>query len=397
MPIKNEIFYSAYMHKLANANLDITDDEGQLLKSTWPSFDSLPAAIKTANFNPPKDHQYAIDKDGIKKFALHDQGNVYMSLLYFHHNQDNLPVDLRKEAADQIAEHITRWKDPIPDTLKDMADDLKRHKVEVVTRERNWEHHDNLNGVTDATGDCDAGRTLTGKDQFKPEDTESLFDKALKDKSETVKQASAEHLIFGTYPIASFEQVKLASEYFKENWREFEPKQRHEYAVKLASRMQELDLQVPNHLSRYGGEKYASDCELQTLVRKSYVGEENWPILESLVQKIAQVEPETYAEALEVFDKEFQLNKHWDASLSDPYRATFALEKKAESAWRYNYRNVYISEENLNQLTYLDLKVLLGPTAAEKFIYKPKAEFEKLDNDKKYLVARLAMNYQVVS
>jgi hypothetical protein len=278
-----------------------------------------------------------------------------------------------------------------------MAEDLKRHKVEVVTRERNWEHYDSLEGVMDATGDCAAGRTLSGKDQFKPEDRESLFDKALKDKSETIKEASVQYSIFGTYPIASFDQVKLASDYFKDNWREFEPKQRHEYAVKLANRMLELDLPVPNHLSRYGGEKYASDCELHTLVRKNYIGEENWPILESLVQKIAQVEPETYAEALEVFDKEFQLNKHWDASLSDPYRATFALEKQAESEWRYNYRNVYISEENLNKLQYLDLKVLLGPTAAEKFIYKPKAEFEKLDNDKKYLVARLAMNYQVVS
>ncbi len=383
------------MHKLASEVLDFNDDLGELVKATWANYDNVPQAIKVANLTPPRDHQYAVQDGEFKKFALHDQGNVYLSLLYFHHNQDKLSDDLRKEASVQIAANIMRWKDPIPSELKSMADELKGKGVEVVTRERNWTSYDNLNKVMDETGDSDAGKTLAGKSQFKNKENNTLWDKASKSKQDIEKIASESFDIFGIYPINTFDQVKTASVYFKDNWREFDPRERHEYCIKLANRMNDLGIEVPHEVSRYGSDKYAETCEVHTLHRRQFVNDAQWPILDSLVEKIAQVEPETYAEALEIFDREFQLERFWDSQLVDPYKTTFGISKNAESDWRYNYRDIYISEENLKKLQYLDLKPMLGGDKAQKFIYNPKHEFEKLDNDKKYIVARLAMLNQV--
>lgn len=383
------------MHKLASEILDIQDDEGQLIAKTWKSLDDVPRTIKSANLSPPKDHQWAVNDSDFKKFALHDEGNILLSLLYFSTNGGKLPEELQKTAAAEIMMNVSRLKDPIPKELKEMADTLKSRGVEVVTRERNWRTYDHLGKVVGETGDSDAGRTLANKQQFKDHRTKSVFDK--EDKHSTEKTASKQELLIDFYPISTFDQVKQASEYFKENWREFAPKERHLYCTKLASRMGDLGMEVPSHLSRYGGEKYAEDCRIHTMYRRNFVGEEQWPILESLVEKIAQVEPETYADALETFDREFHLERYWDSTLVDPYKTTFSLQKNAESEWRYNYNSTYISEENLKKMDYHDLKPVLGGEIAKRFLYAPRKEFEKLDNDKKYVIARLAMANQVAS
>ena len=395
MPINFEIFYCCPMHKLASEILDVQDDEGLLISKTWKTLDEVPKAIKCANLSPPKNHQYALDIDGFKKFAMHDEGNILLSLLYFSTNKDKLPEDLQKEAAAELMTNITRIKDPIPKELKEMADKLRSQGVEVVTRERNWRTYDNLGNVMDDTGDCDAGRTLANKQQFKPEDRDSSFDNAARSRFDTEKTASTNYKLMDFYPINTFDQVKTACDYFKDNWREFSPKERHEYCTKLASRMEDLAMEIPYEISKLGSAKYANDCEIHTLHRKQFVHENEWPILMSLVEKIAQVEPETYAEALETFDKEFQLERFWDSQLTDPYRTTFGMDKKAETEWRYNYRDVYISEENLNKLMLHDVKPILGSEIAQRFIFAPKKEFMKLDNDKKFIIARLAMENQV--
>lgn len=71
-----------------------------------------------------------------------------------------------------------------------MADKLRSQGVEVVTRERNWRTYDNLGNVMDDTGDCDAGRTLANKQQFKSEDRDSSFDNAARSRFDTEKVAS---------------------------------------------------------------------------------------------------------------------------------------------------------------------------------------------------------------
>jgi hypothetical protein len=382
-----------FMHKLATEVLDFKDDDGALLKQIFSSYESIPECIKQANLSPPDNHQYALIDGEFKKFAMHDKGNTLLSLIYFSANKDKLPEDLRKEAAVEIATNLTRWSDPVPKELKDMADSLKSKGVEVVTRERNWKNPETLESVVDQKGNSYAGRELANKQDYKERDKEmeSVFDRYNDTKEVTTKEASKGSYLLGEkFPINSFSDTKRASEYFLENWREFAPEERKEYCEKLAQRMEELGLKPEGDIARYGSTKYAEDVEVYTLSRKQFVLPEEHFILENLVEKIAQVEPRTYVEALKVFDKEFGLDRFWDSQLVDPYKSTFGPEKTAEE-WRYNYRNVYISEENLNKLKLQDVEQVLGKDLAERFIFAPKKVFEKLPNDKKYVIARLAM------
>ena len=105
-------------------------------------------------------------------------------------------------------------------------------------------------------------------------------------------------LLEGHYPIDGYDQVKTASVYFHDHWKQFHPRQRHEYCVKLASRMEELGLDVPDDISRYGSTTYAADADSWVEARKSWVQDEYKPALEMLLEKRAQVSPDTFAEAL---------------------------------------------------------------------------------------------------
>lgn len=510
------------MHKLATEILDFKDDDGALLRQIFSSYEEIPECIKQANLDPPNNHQYAFIDGGFKKFALHDQGNTWLSLIYFSAHQDKLPEELRKEAAVEIAANLTRWADPIPKELKEMANSLKSKGVEVTTRERNWDPHNTLQNVVNDRGDTDAGVTLVNKQNYKDRSGESVFDRYNETKEVTTKEAmnkeaiigpiinmatlgvpglvgsvlgsrkgrelynkseapapesTAKHMLIpgyqgyrsglnegmldqfrkqepeylnhlnslkqegfksdnvddmdqelanrgiklpnmyqtfhpisgeiswnkfpskqektatllgGKFPVDTFSQIKQAQDYFLENWREFALEERKEYCEKLSQRMEELGLKPEGDIARYGSTKYAEDVEVYTLARKQFVLPEEHFILENLVEKIAQVEPSTYAEALKVFDEEFGLDRFWDSQLVDPYKSTFGPEKIAEE-WRYNYRNVYISEENLNKLKLQDVEQVLGKDLAERFIFAPKKVFERLPNDKKYVIARLSM------
>ena len=81
------------MHKLATEVLDFKDDDGALLRQIFSSYEDIPECIKQANLNPPNNHQFALIDGEFKKFAMHDQGNTWLSLIYFSVNKDKLPED----------------------------------------------------------------------------------------------------------------------------------------------------------------------------------------------------------------------------------------------------------------------------------------------------------------
>jgi hypothetical protein len=196
-------------------------------------------------------------------------------------------------------------------------------------------------------------------------------------------------LLGDRYPVQTIEQIEKAASYWKQNWREFTPVERKEYCEKLAARMEDFMIKVPADIQKYASNEYALDCELAVNARKSYVHDEFHPVVENLIEKIGQVSPHTYAKAVETFDKEMNLEGYYDAGLRDPYATTFG--KIADEGWRYNNKDVYLNEEQLNCLKtqYHKLKHLIGEKA-EKMILNPVEEFKKLPEDQKYIVGRFA-------
>jgi hypothetical protein len=202
-------------------------------------------------------------------------------------------------------------------------------------------------------------------------------------------------LLEGSYPIDGYDQVKTASEYFDTNWKQLPHRERHQYCVKLASRMSELGMEVPEAIARYGSTTYAADVDSYVEARRSYVHEESHEVLDLLLEKRAQVSPGVFAESLAEFDRMNDLNWHWDSKITDPWYSTFgpSLEKIADANWRYDKDGTRCSEDDLENLArngYPRLCKTFGHDFAKEFAKSPKTFFEALPAPNKLILARLA-------
>ncbi len=202
-------------------------------------------------------------------------------------------------------------------------------------------------------------------------------------------------LLNGSYPIDGYDQVKTASIYFDDNWKTLGFRDRHTYCVKLASRMSELGMPVPDNVARYGSTTYAADIESYIESRRSYVHEEAHPALDMLLEKRAQVSPGVFAEALAEFDRLNDLNWHWDSKIADPWYSTFgpSIEKVAEDNWRWDGVGTRISEDDLRDLarnSYDRIVSNFGADFAKEFSKNPKTFFLSLPDPNKIILARFA-------
>jgi hypothetical protein len=173
------------------------------------------------------------------------------------------------------------------------------------------------------------------------------------------------------------------------------PRDRHEYCVKLAARMEQLGIKAPEQIERYGSQTYAGDADQFVEARRGLVDEEFHPALDTLLEKQASVSPGTFAEALADFDQMSKLSFYWDSRVPDPWYSTFgpSMEKMAAKEWTYNDMGVFIDLEDLERLALNGkhlVKKQFGQDFVEQFAKKPKAVFESLPKPNKLILARMA-------
>lgn len=289
-----------------------------------------------------------------------------------------------------IIAKLTKIKDPVPQELKDMEKDLKGKNVEVVTRRRGW--GTSLDEAFSEDGYETTSEKLDNKNPPKEKVEKNVFDDLNKEPN-SIQEKTA-YLLCDKYPVDTYEQIIKAASYWKEHYKEFTPEERKEYCENLSEKMATCLLPVPKDIQKYASKTYAIDTELNVNSRKNYVPEEYHEVLDNLIEKIGQVTPQTYSNALKAFDEMFQLDRHYDIGLNDYIASTFGQEKIAQDdSWRYSYNEVHIGEEHLDSLKneYYALKRMIGEDKAEQFIQHPKKTFETLDKDHKYIIGRLAM------
>jgi hypothetical protein len=217
--------------------------------------------------------------------------------------------------------------------------------------------------------------------------------------ADIVKEAAAPQrtLLDGRYPVDSYDQVKTAEAYFSSGIRRFHPRQRREFCVKLAARMNELLIDVPELIEKYASPGYGADAEAYVSYRRGFVDEEFHPALDALLEKRAQVNPDTYAEALCEFDQMTNLHYHWDSQIPDPWASTFgpSLEKVAADEWTWDSGGVRVDEQDLQNLAVngFDLvKEKFGADFAKQYAKSPKTFFNALPLPNKTVLGRLAMD-----
>lgn len=437
------------MQRLAGLVFDTYDDVGgRVLRLTLPDPSGVPDFVKTARRLTPEqidrtpDDGFALVMfDGahkMKKYAMVDKGNTALSVVYLLKQAHLLPPAAIKIAATHLIAACEKYKLDVPMELKlaaatgvsgkSQSPYAKKAKVSTI------QFNDDLGppkqsrqnpqlGKADDTAevkervnlDSIPGTNVLQVPIFpgrEKEKTAGALDVEKRTREQTTRYVDVTNwdpqaaqvedhvppqrtLLGDKYPVDSLEQVKTAAAYFEENWKSFHPRDRHEYCVKLASRMGELGMDAPERVERYGSDTYAADVDSYVQARRGLVSEEFLPAIDVLLEKRAYVSPGTFAEALGEFDKMASLRWLWDSQIPDPYYSTFgrSLEKIAKTEWVWDENGTRIREEDLQDLALNGGELLqkkFGPDFLKEFQKKPKAVFESLPAPNKLVLARMA-------
>lgn len=419
------------MARLSGYIFDHHDDaNGQIIRSAFPAYADIPDFVKTASrlsdteVEQAPDDQFALvlldNGFKFKKYATVDKGNTALSVLYLLKQAHLLPRDAVKLAARNLVGACELYDLDIPEELIKAAE--TGHGLKKVSSPSDRESKMNpVLGVGDSAWDDVDTRTnregtpgtnflsfpLTYKEKEK---TASLYTQREKSWREAPyydasgwdpsdgspePEMPKRTLLADKYPVDSYSQVKTASAYFSTNWREFHPRDRHTYCVKLASRMTELGMEIPPDMQRYGSTTYAADVDGYVGLRRQHVPEESHPTLNMLIEKRAQVKPDTFAESLAEFDLATGLRWEWDGAVPDPWQSTFgpSFEKIAEEYWSWDKNGVRVTLEDLENLARNGHPLLtstFGASFAKEFSKKPKEVFNSLPEPNKVIVARMA-------
>jgi len=273
-------------------NLDFYDDSGALLRELVPDPSDIPSFVKTAHvMNGNEDADlYALvlqDSSGFhKKFPTYDSGNTWVSSSYFAENYDKLPEEAQKTAAANLKTACEAFGIPVLEVIEKLASSTESNIVDVIG--------------------------------YKP---------AMQKVAST-----SEYALNGKYPLNNAAQVHAASEYFSHYVNYFEPKDRREYAVKVASVASNYGLPVSEAIRTYAGTEMNENINEHLEYRMRLLDMEPedhtdaiWT-LDKLASVSHTVEPDVLAGALTQFDRKHGLDRYWGRDILDPYASALIKE-----------------------------------------------------------------------
>jgi hypothetical protein len=377
--------------------IDFADDpQGELLKSKLPE-PQVPDFIKEASYldeealNRLPDDLFALVMVGhentMRKFACVDKGNTAISVIYFLENKDRLPYEAQKTAAVNLMTACDWYGLDVPAQLKKLAS--------VPPSGKKLTKGADLVGTEVMPTSPPLEKKAAHLDPYVSADGLQIPIKTVAPERYTdefyclVKEGSAQ------YPIRSMDEVEKAISFFEDNGWNLHPEDRREYCVKLANRATAVGLPLPDGIRKYASQNYAPDGEIKLAIhtRLQFFTEDGpeRDLLKGLMDKQAAVPPDTFAEALRLFDETTGLDHHWDESVYDPYYSTYGFKK--EATWSFIAGNDRVTEDQLHALVKADLKLLkcrFGEEMAEEFAKKPQEIFDSLPLDSKRIIMRMA-------
>ena len=439
--------------KTAGVVFDFYDDlNGSLLKTAFPTPEELPEFVKTAHIlsseerDVLRDDAFALimSNEGkiLRKFACVDAGNTLLSCLYFEENAQRLPEEAVKVAAVNLASFCHDFGFEPTNFVKMAAAAPQRTrdsmKQPIVGDEADWAARTNLVSIR---GGADSGRVIPTANQMKTAGKQKeagLVNVYVVRQNELPKEAplagsgqeakavpapkkapappaqkiamivdvsgktpvhkfekkaSKRFALGNSYPLDSFQDVKAAVDYFNDYSNTMSPVDRHEYAVKTASRADELGIETSELLSRYGSTEYAPDIDAHLASRKAAApafGE----VYDAMREKRAEVDPETFVGLLQKVDEEAGLNWYYGGDVTDPYLATFGgKEKSANAEWSWEAPDgSTLTAEHLQGLVGREeFNSSFDKDITSEFAKDPVAIFESMPAPTKAIMSRLAL------
>jgi hypothetical protein len=201
------------------------------------------------------------------------------------------------------------------------------------------------------------------------------------------------------YPLDNYQQVKEASQYFELFSKRMPPEDRHEYCVNLVKRANDLSMQLPAVVRKYGSEKYASAYEIDMALdtrRRLLLDPTDRKLLDKIASVLPTLAPGEFCDLLSGFDQLVGLSYHYDKDVMDPFYSTYGFSKTAEedpedfSDTIGNYHVTQSQLKTLGQGNFSWLKKTFGLDFAQEFVKDPVGIYKSLPVDQKKLVIRMA-------
>ena len=355
---------------------DVYDDGGRLLLEIYGSPEGIPEFLKTASVdvdqNTPSNLFALVMVEGetiLRKYAMADRANTAASVIYFSKTKDNLPVEAQKVAAANLLHACTHYGMAPPVFLVKLADNANPES-----------------NVVDVTG-VHPPPKMAQPDDRKP-----------------VRYAIERADGSSYYPLEGPSSIKVADQYFQRNVTQFVPRERREFAVKVAAVAEEFDYPVSELVENYASDAYSPDLRSWLTARAVYVYDgKARTALAKLASVAGQVPPDEFASALEVFDRATGIDKLWDSKVPDPWFCTFnkvpqpGMSKIAKGnslpTATFNGGGTRVTSEDLVALSERGISTLaahFGEDFTNRFIADPLTQFQGMSLPHKKLIARLA-------
>lgn len=351
--------------------LDFYDDGGQLLRKVLPEQSDIPDFVKTAEVLEPGSggQLYALllvdDGEVLQKYAMVDRGNTWLSVLYFGLNREKLPEGAQKVAAANLLNACHDFDIDPPDFLAELARDAA-----VVDTQ-----------VFDVTGQVPLQKVASAE----KEEVRYAIERA----------DGSKH-----YPLTDANDVASALRYFGDHKSDFVPRERREFAVKVAAAAKRGALALPEEVAHYASDDWNPLLVAHITNRAVHLVERDSPTdgaakaqLDKLASAKSSMSPTDFAVALERFDRENGLDGYWDRHIADPYFSTLGIPKVA--AKTYDLGVVSCTSEDIMQLSTKGSAAIVdhfGEKVAGEFVKNPIAVFESMPAPQKLIMARMAVS-----
>tara|TARA_Y100000310_G_scaffold314930_1_gene364858 strand:+ start:2631 stop:3749 length:1119 start_codon:yes stop_codon:yes gene_type:complete len=365
---------------MRSAVLDFYDDMGATLRDMIPDQDLIPDFVKTASAVTREAHPnnfalVMVDGDQVTpRYPVNDPGNAWLSALYFHGNHESLPGEAQKTAAVLIKTAMEHFGMKVTGTIEKIAGG---EAVET--------------NVVDISGQRPAA-------VIRP----TMQDEAARSKAQfALEEADGS----GVYPLNDAENAKTAAEYFDTNKHRFSFRDRREFAVKTAAALDKAGLPVTDSIASYAAEGYSPMLQAFVDVRHNYLMDMDQPDAAEHLRKIASergtVDPETFAQSLETFDRDVGLDQAWDTHIPDPWFSTFFIRPKGLEKSASEMKPPSLLSAGSESCTEEDLIFLvknhkelitkaLGEKTTKAMCKEPIAVFKSMPTPQKIVLARLA-------
>lgn len=354
--------------------LDVHDDRGEIFRSIYPTPADVPESVKTAHVLTAEERAalpdnvfalalYADGPEPLRKFACIDQGNTELAIGFFAQTGHLLEGGVQQVTAENLKVACAWYLIDAPEWLDKVASgaailsgvgkamrvnqgigyakDVAANRSAAASLGPGVYTPDQVLQAKYISKSAEAGESIApAVPAAKPAagasppvvKTGRVMRACVKCGAEVgeTKTASAPRedrrfALGSRYPLDSLVEIKTASAYFDENWRDFAPADRRTYAVALVKRASEIGLEVSARARNYAAEDYADveHLKLARDVRANLLSDEHRVVLNRVFEKSASLAADEFALVLEQFDHHTGLSARYDSWVPDAYASTF--------------------------------------------------------------------------